>query len=222
LVSFVNKTVTNNTAKSSSLVALWHFDEYSGTKVGDSSGNGNNGTIHGQAVWMWDGLLGKALKFDGSSNCVEVPYNSVLNPRKALTVEAWIMPTCVKKRGILAKSLGANTDYKLPRDDKKNVGVTVKIGGVAKTVLSAQNSVPLGSWTYVAATYDGASLKLYINGKLVGSVKASGDISAHNQILRMGGDSKEANYKGFLDEVSIYSTALTADEILSHCKALKK
>ena len=56
------------------LVAEWHFDEGSGSVVKDSSGNGNDGTIHG-AKWV-DGKYGKALSFDGNGDYVEITPRS--------------------------------------------------------------------------------------------------------------------------------------------------
>ncbi|MFQ6061937.1 MAG: hypothetical protein ACE5J9_02015 [Methanosarcinales archaeon] len=55
------------------MVAEWHFDEGSGNIVKDTSGNGNDGTIHG-AIWT-TGISGKALRFDGNNDYVEVQHN---------------------------------------------------------------------------------------------------------------------------------------------------
>ena len=68
------------------LVGWWRFDEGTGTTAGDSSGNGNIGTISG-ASWV-DGKFGKALSFDGTNDYVTVPYSSSLNSPK--TFITWI------------------------------------------------------------------------------------------------------------------------------------
>ena len=55
------------------ITAMWLFDEGEGTTATDSSGNGNDGTIHG-ATWV-DGKFGQALEFNGTDNWVEVPHS---------------------------------------------------------------------------------------------------------------------------------------------------
>lgn len=200
-------------------VGQWHFDEGVGTTAVDSSGNNNNGTIGG-ATWI-DGKVGKALNFDGVNDYVEIPYNAALNPKTALTVEAWVNPSINKAwQRIVSKSAYPNTDYSLFRGDKNNIAISVKIGSIARTVYSPENSVPIGAWTYVAGTYDGTSLKLYINGKQVGCIAISGEINAHAEALRIGGDPAGDYFKGMIDEVSIYNKALTATEILSRYQAV--
>ncbi|PXF51347.1 MAG: hypothetical protein C4B55_02845 [Candidatus Methanophagaceae archaeon] len=73
------------------LVAEWRFDEGAGSVLHDSSGNGNDGVIHG-ATWT-EGKFGNALRFDGQDDFVEVPHSSSLNLGKYFTITTWIKPT---------------------------------------------------------------------------------------------------------------------------------
>jgi hypothetical protein len=196
-----------------SLIGCWFFNEGAGSAAADSSGNNNRGTIVG-AKWV-KGKVGKALNFAEGNNYVEIPYKSILNPTKALTIEAWVNPTENKLwKKIISKSLNSNTDYCLFCGGKNNVAISVKIGKSAQSVYSAQDSVPIGTWSYIVGTYDGASLKLYINGKQVRSTKVTGDINAHAEPLRIGGE-----FLGMIDEVSIHKNALSAEKIQSCYKA---
>lgn len=204
---------------SQTLVGGWHFDEGEGTIAADSSESSNDGTIGG-AAWVY-GKLGAALKFDGNGY-VEIPYNCILNPRKAITVEAWVNPAgnTVWQR-IVAKSAYPNTDYSLFRGDNNNIGFSIKIGNVVRTAYAPKNSVPVGAWTYVVGTYDGKRLRMYINGKQVNSFAVSGQINAHADALRIGGDPRGDYFKGVIDEVHIYNQALTAQEILCRYQSTK-
>ena len=71
------------------LVGGWHFDEGSGSVAKDSSGNGNDGTIHG-ATWV-DGKFGKALSFDGEDDYVSVT-TPLTNVENTFTMELWVYP----------------------------------------------------------------------------------------------------------------------------------
>ena len=74
--------------------------------------------------------------------------------------------------------------------------------------------MPLNAWTHLAATYDGATLRLYVNGAQVGSKAVSGAIATSTGPLRIGGDSIWGEYfSGLLDDVRVYKRALSASEI---------
>jgi hypothetical protein len=77
-----------------------------------------------------------------------------------------------------------------------------------------QFGIPLGSWTHLAATYDGTTLLFYVNGTQVGITIVSGNISAASGGLSIGGIGEEY-FQGLIDEVRIYNRALSASEIQS-------
>ncbi len=70
-------------------------------------------------------------------------------------------------------------------------------------------------WTHVAPTYDGANLRLYVNGVQVATTRRSTSaITTSTGALRIGGNSVWSEYfQGRIDEVRIYNRALTAGEI---------
>ena len=70
------------------------------------------------------------------------------------------------------------------------------------------------TWTYLAATYDGATLRLYVNGTQVSSLAQTGNIATSTNPLQIGGDSIYGQYfTGMIDEVRVYNVALTAAQI---------
>ena len=72
------------------ILAYWHFDENQGNVVSDSSGNGNNGTIHNMNENDWvSGVSGKALDFDGVDDYISMS-NDVWS--EEITLETWIKP----------------------------------------------------------------------------------------------------------------------------------
>jgi len=74
--------------------------------------------------------------------------------------------------------------------------------------------VPLNTWTHLASTYDGATLRLYVNGVLAGSKAVAGSLAATTNPLRIGGNSIWREFfNGQIDEVRLYKRALSAGEI---------
>ena len=78
----------------------------------------------------------------------------------------------------------------------------------------ASKKLTSNSWSFLAATYDGATLRLYVNGTLAASQAKSGAITSSTSQLQIGGDSIYGQYfKGLIDQVRIYNTPLSATQI---------
>jgi hypothetical protein len=75
--------------------------------------------------------------------------------------------------------------------------------------------LPLGTWSHVAVTYDGANQRLYVNGVQVASRAQTGSMALGNGPLRIGGNGSWATefFQGLIDDVRVYNRALTATEI---------
>ena len=86
-------------------------------------------------------------------------------------------------------------------------------GGSISTV-AATTSAPLNGWTHVALTYDGANLRLYINGVQVSSTAVTGTIQASTSQLWIGGNQPYGEYfQGVIDEAQVYNRGLSATEV---------
>ena len=80
--------------------------------------------------------------------------------------------------------------------------------------------MPLNTWTHLATTYDGTTLRLFVNGTQVGSRAVSGALLTSSGVLRIGGNSQWGEYfAGRIDEVRIYNRALTQSEIAADSAA---
>ena len=143
MVSLVTLKPTISFGNETNLVGFWQFEEGEGTVATDTSGKENNGTIV-EPVWV-TGKIGNALQFNGNSY-VQIPHNAVLNPRNAITVEAWINPASnMQWRKIISKSLGGNTDYSFFQGDKSNIAFSIKMGSVAPPCTGLQTLYRLGN-----------------------------------------------------------------------------
>ncbi len=75
-------------------------------------------------------------------------------------------------------------------------------------------ALPTGAWTHLAATYDGTTLRLYVNGAQVAQLAVAGSIPTSNSPLRIGGNAIWGEwFNGLIDEVRVYNRALSAAEI---------
>jgi len=195
------------------LVAAYGFDEGSGTSTADQSGNGNTGSLS-NTLWSAGGKFGGALSFNGSNARVNVADSASLHLTTGMTLEAWVKPTSLsnwstvvfkERTGYYAEALYANTDNNRPSANVFTSGDN-DLRGTAQ--------LALGTWTHLAATYNGSALTLYVNGAATASAAASGSIATNTGALRIGGNSIWGEYfNGLIDEVRVYSRALTATEI---------
>jgi glucose/arabinose dehydrogenase/PKD repeat protein len=199
------------------LVAAYGFNEGAGTTVADASGTGNAGTTSG-TTWNSGGRFGSALSFNGSSASVAVPNRASLDLNSGMTLEAWLRPTALNGgvggwRTVLFKERGGGMGYGLyANDDGARPAVHVDINGEQRTRGTGQ--LALNTWTHLAATYDGATLRLYVNGSEVSSKAQTGPIPATTGPLKIGGNAVWGEwFAGLIDEVRLYNRALTAGEI---------
>ena len=209
----VDVTVSNTSSTPSGLVAAYSFNDGSGAQTRDSSGQGNTGTIAG-ATWTTNGKFGSALSFDGTSSWVTIADANSLDLTTGMTIEAWVSPSSgTAWRAVVLKETSGGLAYALysANNGSRPAGYvhTTTDVGVAGTA-----AVPLSTWTHLALTYDGATLRMYVNGILVKSGSASGAVVTSSGPLRIGGDSVWGEYfRGLIDEVRIYNRALTGGEI---------
>ncbi len=192
------------------LVAAYNFDEGAGTTVKDASGNGNDGTTN--AAWT-TGHSGSALSFNGTSSSVTIPDSASLD-LSALTLEAWVKPTSLSAwRCVLFKEQAGGMVYSLYASQASGLPVgQVNIAG-ERNALGA-GGLPLGTWSHLAVTYDGTTLRLYVNGSPAGSLAVGGAVPASSGPLRIGGNSIWGEwFAGSIDSVRVYNRALSQAEV---------
>jgi len=195
------------------LVAAYGFDEGTGTTVTDASGNGNTGTTS-NATWAATGKFGKALQFNGTSARVNVPNAASLQLSTGMTLEAWVNPSAVSSawRDVIYKG---NDNYYLEATStnasRPDAGM---IAGGSYADAVGTSALAANTWSYLTETYDGSTLRLYVNGTQVASVAHTGAIASSTNALQIGGDTIYSQYfAGLIDEVRIYNVALTAAQI---------
>jgi Concanavalin A-like lectin/glucanases superfamily len=155
---------------------------------------------------------------------------AILQPTAAITVAAWHKPGVIVGNakqvlaayGTDASSLAAYCLFHTGTTSANHVfEFAINIGGALKTAVAAAPALVVGTVYYAVGTYDGVNVRIYVNGVLQGTTAATGAIS-YASIgsfgLAMGNDgsTSDGNIQGSLDEVGIYSYALSATRIAYH------
>jgi hypothetical protein len=215
----VDITVDSTLAPPPGLVAGYGFDGSSGATVSDASGNGNSGTLENGVTRTPIGKFGGALRFDGLDDMVSIPDASSLDLTTGMTLSAWVKLDQIDGawRTLIMKENGLGSDvYGFYAAD----GVRVPNGEVNTGTsggIQGPSAVSTTAWTYLALTYDGSTIRLYVDGALVASKAKTGSILNSTGALRIGGNRSWPNeyFKGLIDEVRVYNRALPQAEIQS-------
>jgi hypothetical protein len=195
------------------LVAAYGFDEASGTTALDASGSGNPGTISGAT--RVTGRAGGALSFDGVNDWVTVADAASLDLTTGMTLEAWVNPTQLNGlwRTVLLKETGGGMAYALYAGDDAG-RPSGHVWSTSELDAHGPAALPLDTWSHVAMTYDGATVRLYVGGTQVATRAATGAARVTTGALRIGGNAVWAEwFAGRIDEVRVYNRALTAPQI---------
>jgi hypothetical protein len=218
-LNYSNVAGATTVASVAALVAAYGFNEGTGATVGDQSGNNNAGTVTG-ATWNGAGRYGNSLTFNGATHGVLIPASSSLNLSTALTVEAWVYPTVTQSgwRAILQREVDA---YLLHAGSDggtlRPTGGGIFGGNIDYFNVPAANALAVNTWSHIALTWDGATMRLYVNGVQAATKARTGTLqgtAGGAGPVHIGSNTYSGeNFLGRIDEVRIYNRALTAAEI---------
>jgi len=199
------------------LVGYWGFEEGEGTDAEDLSGAGNDGVIVGDAEWK-PGKVGTALAFERAGEInVQIVDSETIDISEQITMSAWIKPSEIyigdvwqERNCIIAKRRA----YYLDISETGNLACYMYNVQPQEWLLGETDLTGLlGTWIHVAATYDGQEQRLYVNGKLDVAVKKTGSIAVNEDPLAIGWVDNNRYFDGLIDEVKLWSRALSEDEL---------
>ena len=207
------------------LVAWWTFNQDGTQQVRDHSGHDLHGRLMGDACVVPDPDRGSVLSLDGQGDFVDCGRDCRFNLTDTISLCAWIKPGVFNKkhqalvsngdrgwnlnRHAYANSMqiagyGTNSSYNNPRSTRLGWGH-----------LPTKTEITDGRWHHLAGVYDGAHLRLYVDGKLDAQCKVTGRIKSNDWPVFIGENSEKSNreWNGLIDDVRIYSHALSPKEI---------
>jgi hypothetical protein len=171
-----------------------------------------------------------ALKFTRNSrHYLTVPYNARLVFTTAFTIAAWVNPSSVTMQRVCSRMTSANTATEIYGLDVMANNCRLSIGKVTMGGLfgntptysvdsCAGGTVPAGTWSHIAGTWDGANMRVYVNGLLVNTVARTAAMLVSSTLLSVGADYQAANsiaeyFDGGMEDLRLYNRTLSANEL---------
>jgi VanZ family protein len=211
------------------LEARWTFDEGAGRVAVDTSGHGVDGTFNKEPKRV-PGVRGNAVSLDGATDYIDVGRATPLRLVGSMTVAGWIKATSFPADDAAIVSSHNGIGYQIDTTvDRGPRTVGFKLGNACGNLMARYGMTPLvvGRWYHVAGVYDAPakSLDVYVNGRLdngylLGTVTTTQRSSREAVYIGRRSSDRGFEFAGEIDDVRIYSRALTRVEIDSDMRGV--
>ena len=182
------------------------------------------GEVAGAIIADSDG----AAQFDGVDDCIDLGEQNLSGDK--MTIIAWIDPGDFSSTDgrIISKADGTSPnrhDWMISYEDvgsRYRLRFRLTAGGSLRELRPATARLEANTWQFVAAVYDGGSMKLYQNGELVAETSQSGTIATSTKSVWIGGNPDDQTVRpwpGKLDEIAVFQKALTKEQVRTIYKA---
>ena len=203
------------------LVVYFSFDDVSGKTIADHSGNGLDADIIANTEIV-DGKYGEAIRITAEGpDCVNVPAAEELKIEGEITMAAWIYRDAWDRNAQWfdknCHNGGEHSSYGIGIfGDGTNFNMFLGTGS-SRPTLNTSHALTEKTWHHVVGTYDGSTMKVYVDGEIAAEQDEVFDFKGTNdQDLRIGCSKDRARYtfeNGSIDEAAIWRRALSDDEI---------
>lgn len=223
----VTVSIDVSTSSDPQLLASLPLDEGVGSTALDTSGNGNNGVLINSPTYQASTGDGSAfaLRFDGADDYVDLgPIDVGGNLSLAAWINADSFPGSSRDPRIISKASSVSgSDHvfmlgTIKAGTKTRLRARVRVNGSTTTLIAGSGDLSTSVWHHVAATYDGADLRLYLDAVEVGSVALSGSVDVDpNLSVAVGSQSNGSArwFDGLIDDVRILERAMAPSELTS-------
>ena len=208
-----------DTSPSADAVAHWKLDEGSGLIAHDSAPGGlHDGILTTNARPTWQGgKISRSLFFNGSGSYVSCGNASVFDLANQITVAAWVNIATVPAYWAGIATHG-DSSWRLSNfENLRKFHFAVTSPAMGANWINGSTEVSAGEWHYVCGMYDGANIRLYVDGveDPNSPVAYTGGITTSTDEVWIGGNSEmpERGFYGLIDEVAIWDRALSYEQI---------
>ncbi|EOW9092581.1 DUF6701 domain-containing protein [Vibrio cholerae] len=217
-------------------VALYRFEEAQWTGQAGEVKNSVSNALHGRAINGATtnntapalpvdlnnmGTCGYGVFIGNQNQYVDIPHNQQLSFSERLTVSAWVYPVSRPSGDGLHTIVAKDDNYEFHLDSQGRVYWYWATSNNNANSLRTTQSIPLNTWSHITIRYDRTlpnhRQRIYINGVAVASNNDSNALKTNTRNLEIGRDFNfdSRSFNGRIDEVTIYGSALTDEQILS-------
>lgn len=207
------------------LVARWRLDEGQGVVVKSGGPGAPAGKLVNGATWVTDAGRAAVRLEDSRRQCLEFGNAPQVNFTGPLTMLLWVKyePTDTWYPGLLGKGYEDSGTYGLHLRPGNTPWFEIDSPDGTRNIYNPTDlPVTAGQWCHVAATYDGTTMRVYVNGREAGFGKAvTTTIRTTGEPLRFGWLGSYGHFNGCVRDLSLYSRALPAVEVFARYRAGK-
>ena len=201
-------------ASSGPPVGRWTFDDCSPFRTQLNDAAFGNAAFRAVNAACTAGVQGQGVAIAQTEDIVYVPDEPTFTFESGATVAGWFKPTTISgTRTLIRKRDKGTSSFALVLTGGKFQFVASFGNGRAASV-TAPSKARVGVFQHVAASYDGQTMRLYVDGNRVSSFDVSGTIPLGAGPLLIGNDGSERRFNGTVDTVVFATHALTDDEVL--------
>lgn len=213
-------------SEASGLAGYWKMDEASGGSVNDSSPNGINASVNGSITRRSGSecIIGGCIETTTNGNYVRIPYDTRLNLTTNVTYTNWVKIKTAIGSSTWPQSLGSGDSHRYYawRSTSNGTSWMFEYGSnnptCDGTTWTSMGGINLGTdtWHHLAATYDGSTIRTYLDGVQVNSRSFTAGFCSNSSAFYYLANSPSTSVGVYVvDEARIYNRALTASEIAS-------
>lgn len=210
--------------------SYWRLgDLVNGSSAADSGSGAIAGTYSGQ---LSRGMPGAVMGDQDScvfflNGHVDMGNSYAFTGTAAFSIEAWVQLQQLPSGGSISTVAGyffndgnGSEGWGISIENNGGIEFFRFVSNAGDVVSTAANSMPIGQWVHMVATYDGATMTLYINGVSAGSAASTRSITAGSSVsFQIAHDNTGSQLVGMVDECAVYNYALTATQVANHYNA---
>lgn len=226
---------TDSNADMSNNLALFHFDESSGSFT-DYSGNSRTGTASGTITYSQNSIFGTGVSLNGVDNAIVIPGLEGTASSSVMTIEGWFKPTVMSASDVLVSQYNSGVNQRFSWQthttaDEMILYVSVNPTGPLVSWFSTGADLAAGNWYHLAVVWNGnasteaGKVTMYVNGSKPFMTKSGANVitqfSGQSGLPLVIGDMQNFHpreFPGSVDEVAVYNRALSDAEIISRYK----
>lgn len=208
-------------------VAIYKFDETSGSSAINSAQNRYNGSIYGAS--RVTGKVANALQFGSAGSHVEIPMSpsAIAFPNGEISIDAWIKLDTITP-GSFYQLIGSGywglKSFCLALESGQ-IQFYLYDGSAWRSVIISNQTLAANTWYYIALTYNGSSGKIYVNGVEDATNTISYPVPTSHNTLHIGAGEYNFDFayefQGIIDEIRVFRVTLSASQIVDYYNATK-